>query len=122
MSRAARSIFVFGVYIVVTGLLLSTFPDLLLGPLGFPLAHEPWIRVLGVVALVLGCYYVQAARQEVESFFRWTIWGRAIILVGFSLLVVAGEAAPALIVFGAIDAAGAAWTALELRPSRRTRG
>jgi hypothetical protein len=122
MSRAARSILIFGVYIVLVGALLSTLPNLLIGPLGFPEAHEPWVRVLGVVVVVLGYYYVQAALQEVTSFFRWTIWGRVAILVGFSLLVVAGRVAPALILFGVIDAAGAAWTALELRASRRTRG
>jgi hypothetical protein len=121
MSRAARSILIFGVYIVVVGVLLSTSPNALIGPLGFPDAQEPWIRVLGVVVIVLGCYYVQAARQEVTSFFQWTIWGRVAILAGFSLLVVAGQVAPALILFGVIDAAGAAWTALELRASRRTR-
>jgi hypothetical protein len=121
MSRAARSILIFGVYIVVVGVLLSTAPHVLLGPLGFPDPQEPWIRVLGVVVIVLGSYYVQAARQEVTSFFRWTIRGRIGILAGFSLLVVAGQVAPALILFGVVDAAGAAWTALELRASRRTR-
>ena len=122
MNRAALSILVFGVYIVVVGVMLSGVPNLLLGPLGFPEAREPWIRVLGVVAIVLGCYYVQAARQDVTSFFRWTIWGRAAILVGFSLLVLAGQVAPTLILFGAIDGAGAVWTALALRASSRTRG
>lgn len=115
MNRAARSIFVFGIYIVVLGLLLATRPALVIGPFGFPVPQEPWIRVLGVVVFVLGCYYVQAARQDVTAFFRFTLWGRGAILAGFTLLVLAGLAAPALIVFGAIDVAGAAWTALALR-------
>ncbi len=115
MTRAARSILVFGVYIVVLGLLLASLPHLVIGPFGFPEAREPWIRVLGVVVVVLGAYYVQAARQEVTVFFRWTVWGRCGILAGFTLLALAGLAQPALILFGAIDAAGAAWTALALR-------
>jgi len=118
MSRAARSILVFGVYIVILGLLLVALPNVVLGQFGFPDAREPWIRVLGVVVVVLGLYYVQAARQEVVAFFRWTIWGRTGILAGFVMLVLAGLAKPALILFGAVDAAGAAWTALELRSSR----
>lgn len=121
MSRAARSIFVFGMYIVVLGFLLSTLPNVVLGPFGFPEAREVWVRVLGVVVFVLGGYYVQAARKDVTAFFEWTVWGRGVILVGFTLLVVAGQAAPALILFGVIDAAGAAWTALELRRTRRAR-
>jgi len=37
---------------------------------------------------------------------------------GFTLLVLPGLAAPALIAFGVIDAAGAVWTAMELRSRR----
>jgi hypothetical protein len=120
MSRAARSIFAFGLYVLVLGLLLITFPNLVIEPFGFPAAREPWIRVLGVVVVVLGCYYIQAARQEVTAFFRWTIWGRATILGGFTALVLAGLAAPALIAFGTLDAAGALWTALALRAGSGT--
>jgi hypothetical protein len=122
MSRAARSVLVFGAYIVGLGLLLATAPALVVGPFGFPEPQEPWIRVLGVVVFVLGCYYAQAARQEVTAFFRWTVWGRCVILAGFTLLVVAGQVAPALVLFGVVDAAGAAWTALELRGSGAAKG
>ena len=119
MNRVARSIFLFGLYIAVLGLLLTTVPGLVIGPFGFEQPREPWIRVLGVVVFVLGCYYVQAARQDVTPFFGWTIWGRCLVLVGFTLLVAGGLVAPALIIFGVIDAAGAAWTALEIRASRQ---
>lgn len=114
MSRAARSVLAFGIYIGVMGLLLTTFPNLVIGPLGFPEAREPWIRVLGVVVAVVGFYYVQAARHELTNFLQWTVWARVAVLVGFVLLVVAGQAPPVLILFGLIDAAGAAWTAVEL--------
>ena len=122
MTRVARTIFVFGLYIVALGILLIALPNLVIGPFGFPETREPWIRVLGVVAVVLGLYYIQAARQEVTAFFNWTIWGRCAVLAGFAGLVIAGVAAPPLILFGAIDAGGAAWTALELRASRRATG
>ena len=115
MSRAARTIFIFGIYVVVLGVMLVVQPNLVIGPFGFPEAREPWIRVLGVVALTLGAYYVLAARQNVEAFFGWTVAGRFTILVGFSGLVLANLAPPALILFGLFDAAGAAWTWAALR-------
>ena len=118
MSRAARSIFLFGLYIAILGLLLTVVPALVIGPFGFEEPREPWIRVLGVVVFGLGCYYVQAGRQNVTPFFRWTVWGHCLVLVGFTALVVAGLVNPALIIFGVIDAAGAGWTALELRRSK----
>lgn len=122
MSRAARSVLVFGIYIGVVGLLLCTLPNLVIGPLGFPEAREPWIRVLGVVVVVVAFYYVQAARHELTPFIQWTVPARVIVLVGFVLLVVAGHVAPSLILFGLIDAAGAAWTAFELAATRRAQG
>lgn len=121
MTRAARTIFVFGIYIVAMGVLLTFVPGPTVRPFGFPEPHEPWIRVLGVVALVLGSYYIQAARENVVAFFRWTLWGRSMVLAGAVALVVAGVAPPGLIVFGVIDAAGAVWTALALRKERGPR-
>lgn len=115
MSRAARTILIFGIYVVVLGVMLVIQPNLVIGPFGFSVAQEPWIRVLGVVTLTLGAYYVQAARQNVAAFFGWTVVGRFTILIGFSGLVLAGLAPRALILFGLFDAAGAAWTWAALR-------
>jgi hypothetical protein len=68
-----------------------------------------------VVVIVLGLYYIAGAREGVTSFFHWTTWGRPLVLVGFTALVVAGIAPPILILFGAVDTAGAIWTAIALR-------
>jgi len=122
VTPAARSIFVFGVYVCVVGIGLVTFPNLVIGPLGFPVAQEPWIRVLGAVAFVLGLYYVQAGRENVVAFFRWSLWGRGLILVGFTGLVVFRQAPAGLVLFGVIDALGAAWTYMALRGGRSTIG
>jgi hypothetical protein len=118
VTRPARSIFVFGIYVSLLGMMLAVAPDVVITPFGFAHAQEPWIRVLGVVAMALGAYYIAAAREEATPFFRWTIWGRAFVFVGFTVLVMARVAAPPLILFGAVDAAGAVWTALELRARR----
>lgn len=115
MSRAARSVFVFGLYLMGTAALLMTTPNVLLGLLGMESATEPWIRVLGVVVGVLGAYYVVAARAELGPFLRATVWGRALVLVGFGGLVVIGWAPVTLVVFGVMDALGAFWTWTLLR-------
>ena len=118
MTRAGRTIFVFGIYLIATGLLFFVTPNTLLGLLRVAPTTEPWIRVLGVVAGVLGAYYVTAARAELIAFFRATLWGRAGVLLAFLLLVVLHLAPPILIAFGLIDAAGALWTITALRPAR----
>jgi hypothetical protein len=53
MSKAAISILVFGIYIVVISLGFLVVPNLVLGLFGFPATTEPWIRVMAVVLLVL---------------------------------------------------------------------
>lgn len=53
MSRPARSVFAFGMYLVAVGLALVALPNPLLALLRFPTTHEIWPRVVGVVALVL---------------------------------------------------------------------
>jgi len=115
VSGAARSVVVFGVYCVTVGLVLIAAPNLLLAAVGRPPTDEPYIRVLGVVVLVLGLYYLAAARAEATGFFRWTTWGRPVVLALFVMLVLRGLAPPVLILFGVIEAAGALWTAWALR-------
>ncbi len=115
MSKAARSMLVFGIYLIANALVLVVTPNTLLGLLRLPLTTDPWIRVLGVVVGVLGAYYVAAARQELTGFFRATVWGRAIVLFAFALLVVLRLVPLTLLAFGVIDAAGALWTRAALR-------
>jgi hypothetical protein len=115
MSKAAISIFVFGLYILINAITLMAAPNLLLGILGLEPTREPWLRVFGAVIFVLGLYYLQAARQEVTPFFRWTTWGRPLLLLVFIVLVALKLIPPIMIVFGVVDLAGAVWTAASLR-------
>lgn len=69
MSKAAKSILVFGLYLGVLGSVLVLVPNLLLELIAIPPTQEAWIRVAGVLALILAFYYVQAARSNVVTFF-----------------------------------------------------
>ena len=115
MSRAARTIYVFGLYLIATALVLVAIPNTLLGLLRLPPTTEPWIRVLGIVIGVLGAYYVVAARQELKGFFRATVWGRGIVLLAFVSLVLLHLAPPILVAFALVDTSGALWTRMALR-------
>lgn len=118
MSRAARSVFVFGLYLIGTAATLTVAPNVLLGLLGIESATEPWIRVLGVVVGALGAYYIVAARADFVPFFRASVWVRALVLLAFGGLAALGWAPPRLILFGSLDALGALWTWTILRAHR----
>ena len=112
MSAAALSILVFGIYLLVIGTGFILIPNTILPLFKFPKTNEPWIRVLGIVVVVLGFYYITAAQNELSSFFWATVVGRFGVLILFTSLVIFKKAKPMLILFGVVDAAGAVWTLL----------
>ena len=117
MSNSARSVLVFGLYLVVLGIVLLVAPNVLLGMFSLPDATDVWVRVAGMLVFFLGFYYTQAARKTLTDFFRWTVYVRASVIVFFTIFVVLGFADPPLILFAAIDLLGAIWTGLTLRSS-----
>lgn len=114
MKSAVLTIKVFGTYVVVTGLGLMLIPALWLAPLGFPPPNEIWVRVLGLVACVLGFYYWACALANARSFFVASVYGRCIFCAGCIGLVALASAPWQIAIFGVIDAAGAVWTKVAL--------
>jgi len=115
MSRAAKSLLVFAGYVALTGTGFLLVPNILLPLLGSSTTTEPWIRVVGLLVLVLAYYYARAAGNELTEFLRWTVYGRGAVFVGFGALVVLRLAPPTLLVFGVVDLLGAIWTHTALR-------
>ena len=76
MSRSADSIFDFGIYLVILGVPLVAMPNVLLSLVLIPPTHEVWIRLAGMLLLILGFFYIQAARNNLAIFFRCTIYTR----------------------------------------------
>jgi hypothetical protein len=118
MNAPAKTVFVFGLYLVVVGLGLLIAPNATLRPLGFPPSAEVWPRIVGVLTLCLAAYYLAAARAGLTLFFRWTVAVRIGVFVVCGALVLLGVAPPPLALLGAVDLAAAIWTALALRAAR----
>jgi len=115
MSRAALSAFVWGAYLIIAGLGLLLVPNFVLPLLGFATTAEGWVRVLGLLASILGMYYVFSARWNMVPFFQLTVAGRLAFMAGCIGLVISGLMSPSLLIFGGLDAIGAIWTWLSLR-------
>jgi hypothetical protein len=115
VSPAARSVNIFGAYLLTLGVLLLIAPNLLLTAFGLPPTAEVWIRVVGMLVAYLGIYYRVAAAANVTQFFLATILLRTGVPLFFLTFVLAGWAEWPLVLFGAVDAAGAAWTWTTLR-------
>jgi hypothetical protein len=118
MSKSARSLFVFSIYMFCLGSILVVAPNILLKLFFVPETNEVWIRVVGMLVLILGYYYNQVARNGIKQFLQWTVYGRTSVLVFFVVFVLLGFAPPALILFGIVDVAAALWTHLCLRSEK----
>lgn len=118
MNNSARSVFVFGLYLSLLGIILLVAPNFLLGTFFLPSTNEVWIRVIGVIVLFLAFYYIQAARSGMTDFFRWTVYARPTLIIFFTVFVLLGYADPPLILFGVVDLLGAIWTGLALKSSK----
>jgi hypothetical protein len=115
MSKGAMSVFVFSIYLYILGAVLVVTPGTLLRIFNFPETDDLWIRVVGMLVIILGFYYSHAARAEFRPFFVWTVIGRSAVLLFFIAFVIADLAPPTLILFGVVDFAAAIWTFFAMR-------
>ncbi|GAB3378252.1 hypothetical protein [Lysobacter fragariae] len=119
MNSPVLTLKVWSVYVVATGLGLLFVPGLVLALLGLPPPGDIWVHVLGLVAVVLGFYYWAGAVTLTRSFFVATVFGRCLFFAGCVGLVLLAAAPWQVILLGAVDLVGAAWTGLALgRQSR----
>lgn len=116
MKNARLSLLVFGFYMTfVVGLGFMVMPMPILGMFGLKAGDDVWIRFVGMLAFIIGFYYVQVVRAGLDQFFPWTVIGRLFAAAFMVLVVLLGMVGPALLLFAAIDAAAAAWTWFAMR-------
>ena len=115
MTGAAKSLLVFGIYLAALGALLLLFPNVLLRIFGVRPTNEIWIRVNGMFVICFAYYYIQTARHGLTDFIRWTVWGRAAVIIYFVAFVLLAGAPKPLLLFGVIDLVSATWTFMALQ-------
>jgi hypothetical protein len=114
MNPTTLSIFIWGIYVLLMGLLLVFIPGKTLVLCGQENPKDHWARIAGIIIISLGYFYLNAAQNEVYSFYQASIYVRFVGLIGFIGLAVFKMAKPRIIIFGIIDALGATWTLLTL--------
>ncbi len=115
MTAASRSIYYFGFYLILTGITLTVFPNVMLGMMGIPETTEVWIHLLGIIVFNMGLAYIIIAPSNNTLFLTFTVYARASVFVWFLIFYFINLAPAQLIIFGVIDLVGAAWTYSALR-------
>ena len=119
LRSPAASVTVFGFYLVGLALVLMTIPNTLLAIFGIASTQESWIRVVGLLAGLIGLLYVRYAPHADRPFFEITVQLRASVIVFFLAFVALASAPWQLLLFGSIDLAAAGWTWWTLSAERR---
>ena len=115
MTASARSLFVFGIYVFGTGLLILSIPDQFISLLQLPSIPVHWARFIGLLALVIGAYDMFAGKQNILPFIKASVFVRFGFMLGTVLLFVSGQMPITIILLGSVDALGAVWTSIALR-------
>jgi len=115
MSKSAKSVLIFGIYLAVSGLMLLLFPNTLITPFGIEPTNEVWIRLSGILLMALAVYYTLGAKYEIVVIMKATAFIRLTIIFFFTAFALLKLVSPALIIFSAIDFLGGLWTLLMLK-------
>lgn len=120
MNKSTLSIVIFGVYMSILGLLFITIPNQVMTLFGLEPVTDIWIRIVGLLLVILGFYYFMAIKEKAYNFYKWTVYGRFPIFFVFLGFVLLDLAPPILILFGAFDTGCAIWTGIMLKKESKT--
>lgn len=118
MNDAILSLRLWSYYVVGIGVGLLLIPNLIFDVFGIAETSEVWIRVAGLVAIALGVVYFDGAIRRDIGVARASVPARAVAVVAFVALWATGGPWQ-LLLFGAFDLAGLAWTWNALRATSR---
>ncbi len=119
MNKARLSLLLFGLYMVfVVGIGFMFIPMQILASFQLAAGDDVWIRFVGMLASIIGFYDIQAARTGLDAPVHWTVPDRSYAAAFMELLVAWRMVGPSLLLFAAIDLAGATWTWLALRVAK----
>ncbi|MFN7117979.1 MAG: hypothetical protein ACK4TA_14350 [Saprospiraceae bacterium] len=115
MGKAERSLFIFGLYLILApGAGFMIMPTFILDTFQLPYGDDVWIRFVGLLAFIIGGYYLVTARERLKPLYRWTVWMRLFAGTFMVLMMLIGKVGTAILLFAALDYAGAVWTWLSL--------
>jgi hypothetical protein len=116
MTNVEKSLFVFGLYLIfAVGLGFMITPTILLDLFGLKYGDDTWIRFVGMLAFIIGAYYLVAVKLKLHQFFIWTVWMRYGAATFMVTMFLAGKSGLPILLFAGIDALGATWTFVALK-------
>ncbi len=118
MNRASKSIFIFGLYSLLTGMVLLFLPNKVLPLFNIPVSGEAWLNLLGFVLMCSSYYYIRSAFSGNLQFALYTTHTRFAAPLVVAYLMSTGIADWHFLSFGIVDGLGGLWTWFELQKNK----
>jgi hypothetical protein len=115
MQKIYKSLYGQMAYTLFSGLQLLFVPNMLLSIFGFEPTSEIWIRILGMLVLVLTILYYGLAKYGNDTMAWLTVIERIIFCGGLIMFVLLGMAQKPLLLFAVFEIGLALWTWWELK-------
>lgn len=115
MTKSAKSLYYFGFYVLLTGIIICLIPDKFMSLLKLPEITNAWARVIGLLVIIIGSYDILNGRNNVKPLIKASIYLRILFFLGILVLYISGQMPTEILPLGIIDVLGAIWTALSLK-------
>ncbi|MBK7359803.1 MAG: DUF2065 family protein [Saprospiraceae bacterium] len=115
MTQSGKSLFYFGIYTAIAGILFLLVPETLINMFQLPALPNGWARFIGLLVLVIGLYDLLCGRYDIKIYIKASVYLRFGFFVGCLLLISTGQMPLNLLMLGIVDALGATWTAFALK-------
>ncbi len=115
MNKSAKSLYYFGFYVLLTGIIICIIPDKFISLLQLPEIPTTWARVIGLLVIIIGSYDILNGLNNVKPLIKASIYLRTLFFIGILILYISGQMTKEILPLGIIDLLGAIWTALSLK-------
>ena len=116
MTRAALSVYMYGLFYVTTfAPPFLLFPHYALGLFGLSAGDDLWIRFAGLLVGTIGGFYVAGVLTRMTQLYGWSVPARFASAVFMASMVALGNAGAGLLTFAALDAVTASITWVAIR-------
>jgi NAD/NADP transhydrogenase beta subunit len=120
MTKSGKSVFYFGIYVVLMGVLVCLVPAELISILKLPEIPTAWAIFMGLLVIVIGCYDIICGRNNLKPLIKGSIYLRLFFFTGIFVLFISGQMPKEIILLGVIDLLGAVWTIFSLKAETKT--
>lgn len=111
MERSAFTVFVDGIILCIMGSAMTGFPSVFLNILNLAPGDTVFMaRIIGLLVVIIGSYYVFVAFNNLREFFIITVFGRLIFFTGTVVFYFLGYVGPQIFLISILDLITPLWT------------